>query len=132
MKNTSLTLLAGCMALAFNAQAAVSQNNPDIMLQGFHWNSAKSGVWYNTLQGNVTEISSAGFNMVWLPPPSQAGSLEGYLPEQYNNLNSNYGTENELRTLLAALKANNIKSIADIVINHRNGYGCVFSSMPIS
>ncbi len=130
MKNTSLTLLAGCMALAFNAQAAVSQNNPDIMLQGFHWNSAKSGVWYNTLQGNVNEISSAGFNMVWLPPPSQAGSLEGYLPEQYNNLTSNYGTENELRSLISALHGQNVKAIADIVINHRNGSGswCTFTN----
>ncbi len=109
--------------LATPALGAVVENNDDIMIQGFHWNSASTGNWYQQVGYQVAELKDAGFDMVWLPPASQAGSLEGYLPEQYNNLNSNYGTQNDLSDLIAALHGQGIKAIADIVINHRNGSG---------
>ena len=82
----ALSVLA---AVSCGAWAGVPENNTDIMLQGFQWTSASSSAtWYNQLSANADEIASAGFNMVWLPPPSKAGSLEGYLPEQLNDLNS--------------------------------------------
>ncbi|RCU49808.1 alpha-amlyase [Corallincola holothuriorum] len=115
--------LAVAMAVATPTLAAVSENNDDIMIQGFHWHSASAGDWYQQVGHQANELASAGFDMVWLPPASQAGSLEGYLPEQYNNLNSNYGTEQDLRDLITTLHGKNIKAIADIVINHRNGTG---------
>ncbi|GAA5219019.1 glucan 1,4-alpha-maltotetraohydrolase domain-containing protein [Corallincola platygyrae] len=121
--NKHLLSAAVAMAFASSAHAAVSENNDDVMIQGFHWHSASSGDWYQQVGHQVNELSDAGFDMVWLPPASQAGSLEGYLPEQYNNLNSNYGTEQDLRDLIAALHGKGIKAIADIVINHRNGSG---------
>ena len=64
-------------------------------------------------------IAEAGFTAVWLPPPSDAVSAQGYLPRDLYNLNSKYGTEAELRELLAVMHENGVKGIADIVINHR-------------
>ena len=68
----ALSVLA---SISYGAWAGVPENNSDIMLQGFQWTSASSSAtWYNQLSANADEIASAGFNMVWLPPPSQSSS----------------------------------------------------------
>lgn len=64
-------------------------------------------------------IAQAGFTSVWLPPPSDSVSPQGYLPRDIYNLNSAYGSEGELRELLYELHDHELKAIADIVINHR-------------
>lgn len=94
-----------------------------ILLQGFHWNSANYAGpdWYNTLQGNVGDLSTLGITHVWFPPPSDSAAKQGYLPRQLNNLNSSYGTSAELTNVVSALKSKGIQSIADIVVNHRVG-----------
>lgn len=45
--------------------------------------------------------------------------VQGYLPGQLYKLQSLYGSEEELKALLAALKEAGLVSVADIVINHR-------------
>lgn len=45
--------------------------------------------------------------------------LQGYLPREYECLDSKYGTEAELRACIKALHAHGIKALADIVLNHR-------------
>lgn len=45
----------------------------------------------------------------------------GYLPKNFYNLNSSYGSETELKSLLRHMKKSGLRSIADIVINHRVG-----------
>lgn len=129
MKLRSLALSV-LLATALHAHADIPENNTDILLQGFHWTSASSGNWYTQVEANADEIADAGFDMIWLPPPSQAGSDEGYLPEQLNDLNSNYGTETELTSLISTLHDKGVKVLADIVINHRNGSGswCSFAN----
>ena len=72
-----------------------------------------------TLQEQIPAIAEAGFTAIWLPPPSDAVSAQGYLPRDYYNLDSKYGSEAELRELISVMHENGIKAIADIVINHR-------------
>ena len=48
-----------------------------------------------------------------------ADCLQGYLPGQLYNLNSNYGNKEELQALLKAFKEAGVVPVADIVINHR-------------
>lgn len=82
-----------------------------------------------TLKEQIPAIAEAGFTAIWLPPPSDAVSAQGYLPRDYYNLNSKYGTEAELRELISVMHENGVKAIADIVINHRCAH---FQARPAS
>ena len=43
-------------------------------------------------------FADMGFTVIWLPPPTTSVAPQGYMPLDYYNLNSAYGTEEELRT----------------------------------
>lgn len=93
---------------------------PHVMLQGFNWWSCdnKKG-WYNVLKGQVQNIKAAGFDMVWLPPPAFCVDKRGYLPSKWYDLNSKYGTQDELIALGQELTDNQICPVLDLVVNHR-------------
>jgi len=91
-----------------------------ILLQGFDWDSWKvDGGWYNKLMTYVDDIAEAGVTHVWLPPPSQSVSAEGYMPTVLYNMDSKYGSHKELKELLRRFNAAGVVPLADIVINHR-------------
>lgn len=60
----------------------------EILCQGFNWESHKSGRWYLELYDKVSKLSSLGFTVFWLPPPTESVSPEGYMPRDLYNLNS--------------------------------------------
>ncbi|CAL5221418.1 g3605 [Coccomyxa viridis] len=93
-------------------------NGYEIILQGFNWESHRHN-WYQTLKEQASMIARAGFTSIWLPPPSDSVSPQGYLPRDIYSLNSAYGSEGDLRELLRELHDHDLKNIADIVINHR-------------
>lgn len=109
----------------FLTVALFSQNysqRTDIMLQGFNWVShSNSSGWYNVVQSKAQELGTAQFDMVWLPPPSDAAAPQGYLPRELYDVSTNYGTQQELVQCINALHNNGMKVLADIVINHRVG-----------
>eukprot|EP00201_Polytomella_parva_P006777 CAMPEP_0175085634 /NCGR_PEP_ID=MMETSP0052_2-20121109/28778_1 /TAXON_ID=51329 ORGANISM="Polytomella parva, Strain SAG 63-3" /NCGR_SAMPLE_ID=MMETSP0052_2 /ASSEMBLY_ACC=CAM_ASM_000194 /LENGTH=746 /DNA_ID=CAMNT_0016357679 /DNA_START=151 /DNA_END=2387 /DNA_ORIENTATION=- len=90
----------------------------EILLQAFNWESHKHQ-HYRTLTLRMKEIAVAGFTSIWLPPPSESVSPQGYLPKDLYCLDSAYGSESELRQLISLCHQLNVKAIADIVINHR-------------
>jgi alpha-amylase len=110
-------------AKKFAAVELYNGNGFDVMLQGFNWtsnNQAQNGKpWYQIISENSTVIKNAGFTIVWFPPPTGTVDNEGYLPNQWYNLNTRYGTQTQLQTAIQSLRP--AISIADIVINHRNG-----------
>ncbi|PNH00629.1 Alpha-amylase, partial [Tetrabaena socialis] len=90
------------------------------MLQGFAWDSCtRGGNWYGTVLSKMKDIKAAGITHVWLPPPSQSVSPQGYMPGQLYNLKSAYGNREQLTQLTEALRREGIRPVADIVINHR-------------
>lgn len=91
-----------------------------VLLQAFGWHSSRVGDWYNIVRNIVPDIKAAGFTHVWLPPPSQSVSREGYLPSDLYNLDTPYGSKSELTALCTALKDVGVRPVADIVINHRS------------
>ena len=108
--------------LYFIVSLQIYAQNSDVMMQGFNWvsNSNTNG-WYTIVNAKVAEMKAAGINTIWLPPPGKAASNEGYLPTEYYNLNTKYGTQAQLQTLISSLHSNGMKALADIVINHRVG-----------
>lgn len=91
----------------------------EILCQGFNWESHKSGKWYVELGSKVKELSSLGFTIVWSPPPTDSVSPEGYMPSDLYNLNSRYGTMEELKQLVKICHENGVKVLGDAVLNHR-------------
>ncbi|KAF7803074.1 myosin-3-like isoform X1 [Senna tora] len=87
-------------------------------LQAFNWESWK-GQWYMELAHKAADISQCGVTAVWLPPPTESVSPEGYLPLDLYNLNSKYGSEQELRSCIEAMHSQDLLVMGDIVLNHR-------------
>lgn len=107
-------------------QPTTTINKGGVMLQGFNWASAprtdlsRHGTWYKIMQAQSSLIKDT-FECVWFPPASKtsSGSPEGYCPTELNDLNNYYGTEDELKAVIDAIKP--AKAIGDIVVNHRDG-----------
>ncbi|POO00017.1 Glycoside hydrolase [Trema orientale] len=91
----------------------------EILCQGFNWESNKSGRWYMELKEKAEELSSLGFTVIWLPPPTESVSPEGYMPKDLYNLNSRYGTIDELKEVVGKFHEVGIKVLGDAVLNHR-------------
>ncbi|OVA09069.1 Alpha amylase [Macleaya cordata] len=91
----------------------------EVLCQGFNWESHKSGRWYMELLEKATELSSLGFTIIWLPPPTDSVSPEGYMPTDLYNLDSRYGSMEELKILVKRFHEVGIKVLGDVVLNHR-------------
>ncbi len=113
---------------------SVPSEAPDVMLQAFYWDSYTDKGYgdnrWSTMLSQAEEIGSY-FDLVWFPPCSQSSGGTGYIPKQYSNLNSDWGSESDLRALISALHNKGTRAVADIVINHVTGnYGwCSFATM---
>lgn len=114
-------------------------NGKDIILQGFHWNLVKTAgtgtldsrgeSWYSILKSKMKEIAEIGFTILYLPPPwvddshwegnGKHGGGEGYFWRDFD-LNSRYGSKQELIDLVAEAHTQGVKIIIDIVLNHRD------------
>ena len=124
-----ITLFLGLVLMACTTLFAQAPANcPDVMLQGFHWDSYGGGKMdrsyartkWADLAKEVDDIAET-FTMVWLPPSAKSSGGTGYHPKEWSNQNSDWGTAAELKSLINAFHAKNCKVIADIVINHRDG-----------
>ncbi|KAJ4759323.1 Alpha-amylase [Rhynchospora pubera] len=114
-----------------SAQAGgVIKNGREILFQGFNWES-KNNNWWEHLANKIPDLANSGFTSIWLPPPAQSLSPDGYLPQNLYCLNSCYGSNDQLRSLLGKLSEHKIRAMADVVINHRvgttQGHGGVYN-----
>ena len=103
---------------------SVPSQCPDVMLQGFYWDSNQDKYYGNTrwktLQGEATDIA-AYFDLVWLPPSALSTGGVGYIPKQYSNQNSDWGKREDLETLIKTLHDGGARVVADMVVNHIDG-----------
>lgn len=123
MKKIYFTLIALLASINMLAQGWPA-NYSGVMLQGFSWDSYDYSQW-SVLEKQADDMK--GFiDLVWLPQSGkciETTQVMGYKPYYYFNQNSSFGTEAELRSLIAKFKANGIGAIADVVVNHRNTNG---------
>jgi len=105
------------------AVAAMAQGWPKdysgVMLQGFYWNSYADTQW-TRLEKQADDLAKV-FDLVWIPQSGYCGGQSMGYDDLYwfNNYNSSFGTEAELRSMIATFKEKGIGTIADVVINHR-------------
>ena len=112
-----------CLLFLFLSFSLKAQDE-DVMFQAFDWNvhiQPAGQTWYDVLDANKQVISDAGIDVIWMPPPSNSAAPQGYLPRELYDLNSAYGSQQDLINLIASYHALDIKVISDIVINHRVG-----------
>lgn len=123
MKKIYLTLIALLASINMFAQGWPA-NYSGVMLQGFSWDSYDYSQW--TVLEKQADDMKGFIDLVWLPQSGkciETTQVMGYKPYYYFNQNSSFGTEAELRSLIAKFKANDIGAIADVVVNHRNTDG---------
>ena len=123
MKKIYLTLLALLTSINMFAQGWPA-NYSGVMLQGFSWDAYDYSQW--TVLEKQADDMKGFIDLVWLPQSGkciETTQVMGYKPYYYFNQNSSFGTEAELRSLIAKFKAAGIGAIADVVVNHRNTDG---------
>lgn len=108
MKKIYFTLIALLASINMFAQGWPA-NYSGVMLQGFSWDSYDYSQW-SVLEKQADDMK--GFiDLVWLPQSGkciETTKVMGYKPYYYFNQNSSFGTEAELRSLIAKFKANGI------------------------
>lgn len=90
----------------------------EIVFQGFNWESCRRR-WYLELAPKAADLSQSGITAVWFPPPTESVAPQGYMPSDLYNLNSAYGTVEELKHCIEELHAHDLLALGDVVLNHR-------------
>ena len=118
MQRLYTTLIALIATISMMAQGWPA-NYPGVMLQGFYWDSYGDSQW-TALEAQADDLAGS-FDLVWIPQSGNCGGTSmGYDDLWwFNNYNSSFGTEAELRSMIKTFKAKGIGTIADVVINHR-------------
>ena len=123
MKKIYFILIALLASINMFAQGWPA-NYSGVMLQGFSWDAYDYSQW--TVLEKQADDMKGFIDLVWLPQSGkciETNQVMGYKPYYYFNQNSSFGTEAELKSLIAKFKANGIGAIADVVVNHRNTDG---------
>ena len=118
MKMIFTTALAAILPLMVLAQGWPAQYD-GVMLQGFYWDSYSDTRW-TKLEAQADELAEF-FKLVWIPQSASCGGTSMGYDDLYwfTNYNSSFGTEAQLRSLIATFKSKGIGTIADVVVNHR-------------
>jgi alpha-amylase len=117
-----------------------------VIMQAFYWDcpriEGKEYEWWNHVKGEIAALKAAGFTALWLPPASKAANIGGmsmgydvydyydlgkYPQKAIRKINGKdevrtwFGSEEELRSLVRAAHAKELKVYADLILNHNNG-----------
>ncbi|CAI5513187.1 unnamed protein product [Closterium sp. Naga37s-1] len=90
----------------------------EVVIQAFNWESNKRD-WYLELAPRAADLAACGVTAVWLPPPTESVSPQGYMPVDLYNLNSCYGTKEQLQYCIDELHNHDLLVLGDVVLNHR-------------
>ena len=116
--NTLLFLLASMTTLAQGWPAQYG----GVMLQGFYWDSYDASQW-TKLEAQADELARH-FDLIWIPQSGNCGGQSMGYDDLYwfpgeGRYNSSFGTEAELRSMIKTFKEKGLKTLADVVVNHR-------------
>ena len=109
----------------------MSSNNT--MMQYFEWYLPSDSTLWNKLTKDAKHLENIGMTHLWLPPAYKGaggvndvgyGVYDLYDLGEFNQkgaIQTKYGTKEEYLNAIKVLKENNIKVLADIVLNHKMG-----------
>lgn len=70
------------------------------------------------IENKISYIKDLGFRGIWLTPIFSSPSYHKYNTSDYFNIDSSFGTLEDLKSLVKTCHENNIKIILDLAINH--------------
>lgn len=73
---------------------------------------------FKGLKDKLSYLKDLGVTALWLMPINSSPSYHGYDVLDYKNLNNNFGSLEDFKSLLSEAKKLNIKIIMDFVLNH--------------
>ena len=119
MLRVMVTLFTFHFSLFTSSAQGWPENYGGVMLQGFYWDSFDDTRWL-TLEKQANDLASS-FDLIWIPQSGNCGGQSmGYDDLWwFNNYNSSFGDEAQLRSMIKTFKAAGMGTIADVVINHR-------------
>ena len=121
MKRAFIAMIVLLASLSTMAQGW-PENYKGVMLQAFYWDSYSKTKWA-VLEKQADELSQY-FQLVWIPQSGNCGGTSMGYDDYYwfpgsNHYYSSFGSEAQLRSMINTFKDKQIKTIADVVINHR-------------
>lgn len=120
-----LTIIAIlCASLSTKAQTVQGwpSGYSGVMFQAFYWDSYSDTQWTNLT--SQADTLAKYFDLVWVPQSGYCNTLSnnmGYYDIWWFDQKSAFGTANQLKTMIQTFKSKGLKTIADVVINHKNG-----------
>ncbi|WP_417431414.1 alpha-amylase [Halpernia sp.] len=103
------------------------------MIQFFHWYTDGNSQLYDQIENSADYLNDLGIDYVWFPPATKGnggGYSVGYDPydlfdlgefDQKGTIPTKYGSKDQYLNAIKTLKEKNIKTIVDIVLNHKAG-----------
>ncbi len=73
---------------------------------------------FNGITAKLPYLADLGVDAIWLTPMFEAPSYHGYDFTEFYQVEKDYGSLEEFKSMVAAAKAKNIRVILDLVINH--------------
>lgn len=115
---TSIVVIFSAICMMAQSQGWPA-NYGGVMLQGFYRDSFSETSW-KKLEKQANQFAGT-FDLVWIPQSGNCGGTSMGYDDLYwfDNYNSSFGAEIELRSMINAFKDRGIGTIADVVINHR-------------
>lgn len=95
-----------------------SSVNYEIFVRSFY-DTNNDGIGdFNGVKAKLPYLKELGVKNLWLMPFNSSGSYHGYDVTDYYNVNSDYGTLDDFKSLVTEAKKYNIGIMMDLVINH--------------
>ena len=117
MRRLYTTIIALIATISMMAQGWPA-NYGGVMLQGFYWDSYDDSRWV-TLEKQANDLASS-FDLILIPQSGYCGGQSmGYDDLWwFNNYNSSFGNEEQLRSMIKTFKAAGLGTIAYVGMNH--------------
>ncbi len=84
---------------------------------------------FNGITENISYLKGLGVGALWLMPIMESRSDHGYETDDYYSVDSEYGSMDDFKALIAAAHEEDIDIIIDFVVNHMGARNSIFQDV---